>query len=229
MRGMKILYLANGLLAIDKPSGMAVHDAPGPGRSVLRELRETHGFANLTPVHRLDKGASGVLLLSESKEIASEVQADWPRAEKIYVALCIGVPPQREGTIDAPILENQTGKPERLRNALKYFQKTHPGKTLPPIPAPKTSAVHPAGRPSQTDYRVLSEHNGRALIEVRPLQGRMHQIRVHLAHIGCPIVGDATYGKGGGGRLRLHARELKIWFRGSEVTIQADVPPDFSL
>lgn len=224
---MQILFHAHGLLAVDKPSGMAVHEAPGPGGSVLRELREVHGFPELTPVHRLDKGASGVLLFAESKALAAEVQREWGRAEKVYVALCEGVPEKSEGMIDAPILENQTGKPERLRNALRYFEKTHPGEAVPPVPAPKTSGVHPAGRGSQTEYRVLNARGDVSLIEVRPRQGRMHQIRVHLAQIGCPIVGDGIYGRGKiEVRMMLHAAELKVWFRGERIVIRAEVPDE---
>ncbi len=190
----RILYHAGGLLAIDKPSGLAVHSAPGPGSSVLKELIEQTGITELTPVHRLDKDATGVLLFGETKAAAARVQRQWDRVEKTYLALCDGNFSKPSGVIDAPILENQTGKPERLRNALRYFEKTHPGVSVPPLPAPKTSAVHPAGRPSQTEYEVLQTRARSSLLRVRPKQGRMHQIRVHLQFAGHPLVVDPLYG-----------------------------------
>ncbi len=152
--------------------------------------------------------------------------------------------------IDAPILENQTGKPERLERALAYFKKHHPLETLPPIPAPKTSSVHPAGRASQTAYRVVerftiaaAQQAGAeyALLEVAPRQGRMHQIRVHLAHLGFPLAVDAIYGRRRSltsrvlrqsgevdllGRMPLHAARLTFLNSGKSQTIEAPLPED---
>ena len=230
---IEILYRAHGLLAVDKPPGLNVHDAPGPGHSVLRALSEAQGLKNLTPVHRLDKDASGVLLFAESKALASEVQAAWAQADKRYLALCVGIPDPQSGVIDAPILEHQTGKPERLRNAVRYFEKTHPGETVPPLPAPKSSAVHPAGRPSRTAYSTLEKFTAFALLEVRPQQGRMHQIRVHLAHIGHPLALDPLYGAPVAAasaltRLPLHAARLSFPFRGEIISIAAPLAADIA-
>ena len=192
-----ILYDSADILVINKPPGLSVHDAPGPGGSLLRTLRE-QGFADLSPVHRLDKDASGVLVFARNAETAARWTARWTEAQKTYVALCAGAPRNDDGTIDAPILENQTGKPERLQRAVAYFKKTHPGLPVPPLPEPKTSAVHVAGRDSQTDYDVRSrfaiEGTDWSCLEIRPRQGRMHQIRVHLQHVGCPLAVDALYG-----------------------------------
>lgn len=228
---IQILFQAHGLLAVDKPAGLSVHAAPGPGRSVLRALDEELGFKNLTPVHRLDKDASGVLLFAESKALASEVQAAWGQADKRYLALCAGIPDPENGVIDAPILEHQTGKPERLRNAVRYFEKMHPDEKVPPLPAPKTSAVHPAGRPSRTAYAVVEKFAAFVLLEVRPQQGRMHQIRVHLAHIGHPLALDPLYGTPVAAaraltRLPLHAAHLSFPFRGEIVSIAAPLAED---
>lgn len=239
---IQILFQAHKILAVAKPPGVAVHAAPGPGISLLRELEAQTGLTGLTPVHRLDKDASGVLLLAESKAVASELQAAWPRVEKTYLALTDGLPAEAQGLIDAPILEHQTGKPERLANALRYFQKQYPGAALPPLPAPKTSAVHPAGRASQTNYTVLESFRDFALLEVRPLQGRMHQIRVHLAHARHPLAVDPLYGKrsslrecDAGGtseeilfdRLSLHASKLIFEFKSETHAISAPLPEDF--
>ncbi|HLX59954.1 MAG TPA: pseudouridine synthase [Planctomycetota bacterium] len=232
---ISVLYHANGLLAINKPPSLSVHAAPGPGGSVLRELIAQTGLRELTPVHRLDKDASGVLLLAESKALAAELQRDWARAEKTYWALCDGVPAQTSGVIDARILEHQTGKPERLRNAVRYFQKQNPGAELPPLPAPKTSAIHPAGRASQTRYKVVEAFEHFSLIEARPLQGRMHQIRVHLAYLGHPLAVDPLYRmrailiKGDAvllTRMPLHAARLQFEFRKETIAIEAPMAED---
>ena len=192
---MTILHQSGGLIAVDKPPGIPVHAAPGPGSSVLKELSAQTGSKTLTPVHRLDKDASGVLLFAESKELAAEIQRTWDQSEKTYTALCDGIFEPPSGVIDALILEHQTGKPERLASAVRYFEAQNPNVTSPPHPAPKTSAVHPAGRASQTQYRVIEKLAAFSMLEVRPLQGRMHQIRVHLAHAGHPLIVDSLYGK----------------------------------
>ena len=240
---IEILYQDDDLVAINKPPSLAVHEAPGKGSSVLRELREQHGFSGLTPVHRLDKDASGVLLLARSKEITSQIQRHWDEVEKTYLALCNGAPPEESGLIEAPILENQTGKPERLASALRYYKEQNPGVEIPPLPEPKTSAVHPAGRPAQTEYRALealrNAYGVFSLLEVKPRQGRMHQIRVHLKHIGCGLMFDPLYGSMHGPtfmfedkpRMPLHASRLSIPDPRDEkkrIVIDAPLPKDFS-
>lgn len=184
---------------------------------MLRALRG-QGLEGLLPVHRLDKDASGVLLLARSKAAARALERRWDEVEKTYLALAEGVPLGRRGVINAPILENQTGKPERLKRALEHYAAQHGETMVSPLPAPKTSAIHPAGRCAETRYRVSEEfalarsarprEKGKrtqgqrsvvkwSWLELKPRQGRMHQIRVHLAYIGCPLVGDALYGPAG--------------------------------
>lgn len=238
---IRILYENGGLIAVDKPPGLPVHAAPGPGSSILKELAAQTGMKDLTPVHRLDMDATGVLLLAQSTALAAEIQRTWDRTEKTYLALCDGVPTEPRGLIDAPILENQTGKPERMRNALRYFEAQHPGVEIPPLPAPKTSTVHPAGRLSQTGYALIEAFAKFSLIEARPQQGRMHQIRVHLTHLGHPLAVDSLYGKrakllesdAGGSddgvlleRMPLHAARLAFQYKGETITVDAPLPND---
>ena len=237
-----VLYSDAAVIAVNKPPGMPVHEAPGPRRSLLRELREQAGLVAVAPAHRIDMDASGVLILARTREAASELQRHWPEAEKTYTALCEGLPANEQGAIDAPILEHQTAKPERMANAVKYYEAGHPGETLPPLPPAKSSAVHPAGRAAQTDYHVLEKFGRWSLLEVRPHQGRMHQIRVHLAHAGLPLAVDPLYGKraelrekdlheGGGervllSRLSLHAAKLTFLFAGKKTTVEAPLADD---
>ena len=247
-----ILLESSDVLVINKPPGVSVHDAPGPGGSLLRTLRE-RGFDGLMPVHRLDKDASGVLVFARNPETAAKWTARWPSAVKTYRALCENAPHDdvgEGGKIDAPILENQTGKPDRLKRALAYFKKTHPNLPLPPVPEPKTSGVHIAGRESQTHYHVLAKFSiDKRLwswLEVRPEQGRMHQIRVHLKHINCPLAVDPLYGnraelkesdvvRGGSARvllsrMPLHAAKLYLpaTEHEPEFTIEAPLPDDLN-
>jgi len=232
-----ILFSDRYLIAVNKPPGFTVHDAPGNSVSVMRLLREQQGLTDLTPIHRLDKDASGVLLLAKNKSTASDMQRKWGDVEKTYVALCENAPFNDAGTIDAPILEHQTGKPARLDSAVKYFKKQNPRVPMPPLPAPKTSGVHPAGRASQTRYRVLERFKTASgiysLLEVTPLQGRMHHIRVHLKHLGCPLALDPLYGRAESSfqtltRLPLHAARLVFPYQNKKMTIDAPLPEDIA-
>lgn len=223
---MQILFSNQFFVAIQKPAGIAVHGAPGPGRSLVSDLREELKLPDLTPVHRLDKDASGVMLFARGTETAAALQKQWDKVSKEYWVLCDGVPPANTGVIDALLLENPSDKPQRMAGAVRYFETQNPGVELPPLPPAKRCAVHPAGRASQTHYSVRETFGGRwSLLAVQPQQGRMHQIRVHLAHIGCPLAIDALYGKrtvltsrdmGGTSddavlsRMPLHAAKLSI-------------------
>ncbi|MBI3831372.1 MAG: hypothetical protein HY291_17775 [Planctomycetes bacterium] len=246
-----VLYADEYFIAVAKPAGIVVHQAPGPGPSLLRILKEEHGLNALTLVHRIDKDVSGILLLGRTKEAASAAHKVWDQAEKAYWALCEGEPPAAEGLIDAPILEHQTDRPSRMESALYWYREKNPGAELPPPPVPKTSAVHPAGRSSQTAYRLLESFRtptGRwSWIEVSPRQGRMHQIRIHLKHAGMPLAADRLYGpraelrvcdlQGGAdarvvlARLPLHAAKLSLPhpFRKLErFKMEAELPEDLS-
>ena len=184
-------------LAVDKPAGRAVHGRDG----LLPELRAAFG-EDLHLAHRLDRDTSGVLLLARGKDALAAAHAAWPGVEKVYVARTRGVPEPREGAVERPLLEHRTGKPELLLRALRAaFGPARAGqlvagrrvKELPGIPPPGRTSVHPAGRPARTEYRVLEDEGATALVELRPREGRMHQLRVHLAALGTPVLGDRFY------------------------------------
>jgi len=209
---------AEAYLAVDKPAGVAVHGAGG----LLGALRERFG-SGLALVHRLDKETSGVLLLAKTPEALRAALAAWPsHVTKTYLAVTRGVPEPREGVVEAKLLENRTGKPELLRRALRAaYGPSRAGHLLsgrrvgaiPPLPPPGRTAVHPAGRPARTAYRVLEDRGDTALVELRPETGRMHQLRVHLAHLGTPLLGDPFYDAArthGAPATVLHAARL-VW------------------
>jgi len=205
-------------VAVDKPAGTIVHGAGG----LLDELREAFG-SEATPVHRLDRIATGVLLVARDAEALRQAHAAWPTdIEKLYVVRTRGVPSPLAGVIEAPLLEHRSGRPELLRRALRAaYGPSRAGQLLagrrvmsiPPPPARGRTAAHPAGRPARTEYTVREEAGASALVEVRPRQGRMHQVRVHLASIGTPILGDPLYDSEPSGEPPLlHALRL-VWNR----------------
>ena len=189
---------AEAYVALDKPSGIAVHGRGG----LLGRLRETLG-ADLSLVHRLDKETSGVLLLAKTPDALGAALAAWPASvTKTYVAVTRGVPSPSEGVVDAKLLEHRSGRPQLLARALRAaYGPARAGHLLagrrvgaiPPVPPPGRTAVHPAGREARTAYRVLEDRGTTALVELTPGTGRMHQLRVHLAHLGTPILGDPLY------------------------------------
>jgi 23S rRNA pseudouridine1911/1915/1917 synthase len=240
MRDPKIIYEAKDFIALDKPAGLLVHAARvrrgrRPGGRIEEEPTLVDWLLKHCPevatvgddpvtrpgiVHRLDKDTSGVMLVAKTQEYFEYLKSLFQehRVEKTYYALVRGVPKPGEGVIDKPIgITNGTLK-RSVRSA--KMQK---------------DAV--------TDYRVVKTFavgadQTLALVEVKPKTGRTHQIRVHMASIGCPLVGDRLYGpkvKGASGRLMLHA--ASIAFREKSVGdavvtgvvhIESELPEGFS-
>lgn len=192
MRGL-VIYEDDALLAINKPSGLAVQGGSGITRHVdglLDYLADANGVRPRL-VHRLDKETSGVLLLARSARAARRLAESFSGrdVEKIYNAIVTPAPADEEGRIDAPLAKGLSGEDmEKMR------------------------LDEDAGKPAITDYRVLARapENKAALLECRPLTGRTHQIRVHAALIGCPLWGDVKYGGAKGPHFYLHAGELRL-------------------
>jgi len=164
-------------------------------------------------VHRLDRETSGVTVLARTAAAARRLAEDFRegRPAKTYLALCARAPAPPEGRIDAPL-----GKDPR-----------HPGRR----------AVRPDGEPAATRYRTLAVGpGGVALVEARPETGRTHQIRVHLAHLGAPILGDARHGgprmigEVAIPRVMLHALRLEVDHpaTGTRLVLEAPVPEDLA-
>jgi tRNA pseudouridine32 synthase/23S rRNA pseudouridine746 synthase len=189
---------AEAFVAVDKPAGVAVHGPNG----LLGALRETFG-GGVALVHRLDKETSGVLLVARTPEALRLALDAWPvSVTKTYRAVTRGVPDPPTGVVTEKLLEHRTGKPELLKRALKAaYGPARTGHLLsgrrvgaiPAVPPPGRTAVHPAGREARTAYRVLEDRGATALVELTPETGRMHQLRVHLAHLGTPLLGDPLY------------------------------------
>lgn len=198
---LSILYEDHDLIAIDKPAGLVVHPAPGHAHGTLvhallhhcDDLTGVGGQLRPGIVHRLDKDTSGVIIAAKNQAAHTRLTSQFKQreVEKAYLALVRGHPHPPEGTIEAAI-----GRSERHRKRM--------------------STRTTRGRPATTHYAVSETLADAALVRLRIETGRTHQIRVHLAHIGHPILGDAVYGGRRvpdalkAGRQMLHACRLRI-------------------
>jgi 23S rRNA pseudouridine1911/1915/1917 synthase len=166
----------------------------------------TDGRGRIFIVHRLDRDVSGVMVFAKDEPTKRRLQKGWAAAEKIYHAVVEGRPPAAEGTIRTWLRENSAYR-------VHVCGKTAPG-----------------ARVAVTHYRVIKDVAPYCTVEVRIETGRKHQIRVHLAKLGCPIVGDDIYGtaaSGGGMALHAHSLTFNHPSTGRRTTITSDLPSRF--
>jgi tRNA pseudouridine32 synthase/23S rRNA pseudouridine746 synthase len=202
---VRVIYENGDVLAVDKPEGIISIAQAGQGG--LPELLKDVFPGKLFPVHRLDRGASGVIVFAKSAEAHRRLNGQFDRREvrKAYLALVHGVVAVNRGTINAPIRQFGSGR----------------------------MGVDPRrGKPSSTEWKLAERLPAMTLLRVQPATGRRHQIRVHLYHIGHPIVGDLRYGdrtvQDGFPRLMLHALEIEFALAsGERLTLEAPAPPSF--
>jgi 23S rRNA pseudouridine955/2504/2580 synthase len=225
-REFPVLFEDEHLLAIDKPSGVAVHGGSGVSSGVIEQLRQSRrdpasAGRFLELVHRLDKETSGVLLLAKKRSALTALQEQFRARDtgKIYLALVAGSWPTKLKVIDQPLHKSLDAAGERHVRVV--------------------SPAHADGRRSITLIRSVRAFGAYSLLEISLKTGRTHQIRVHLAHAGHPIVGDPKYGdfalnralaRGPARftRMFLHARELAFDHPagGERITLQSPLPPE---
>jgi len=212
---LDVLFEDEWLVVLNKPAGVSVHPAPGTGPDTLLNALCAYLGSSVRAsfVHRLDKDTSGAILAAKVVAVHCDLkkQMDAGLIRRTYWAVVSGRPEPAEGIVDAPLA------PARgVRGRM---------------------AVDPEGRRAVTHYRTLatwgSAHGPLALVQVRLETGRTHQIRVHLAHIGHPLVGDRVYGEGasqeglGLSGQALHSRSLELDHPRTGVALHIDAPlPD---
>ena len=204
-----VLYEDKDIVVINKPAGVLTHAKGGISQehTVADMLQPLTTFASDTNragiVHRLDRETSGVLVGARTPAAAEFLQKQFAQrtTKKTYIAIVEGVPKHTEALIDLPIGRS-------------------PAK-------PSTFRVDPKGKSAQTTYYVLDVQNDKSLVKLQPKTGRTHQLRVHMAHIGHPIVGDIVYGKSAQ-RMFLHAYQLELTApNGERMTFTAPIPEEF--
>ena len=203
----RVLYRDGLVLIVDKPAGLPVHAGPGGGPN-LEALFAALKFGLPRPpalAHRLDRDTSGCLVLGRHRKALARLGRLFAegKVEKSYWAIVRGAPPEAEGRIELAL---------KKRTPKGGWQM----------------AVDAAGQAAVTDYRLLGRGDGIAWLELKPRTGRTHQIRVHLAALGCPVLGDGTYGKESEASavpLQLHARAIALPLYQGKPPIAAEAPP----
>lgn len=211
-----VIYKDANIIVINKPFGLAVQGGTGISKSVDDMLGALQFDQKERPklVHRLDKDTTGVLVLARSARIAKELMQGFSGKDiqKTYLALVIKQPLPMAGTIDKPLAKCAVGMGD-----FELMQ------------------VSEAGKRAITEYRTAETLGGKfTVMELSPLTGRTHQLRVHMAEIGCPIVGDGKYGgklfesaMDVENKLHLHAKRIVIpkELLGKKIDVSAPLPP----
>ncbi len=210
--GISVLYEDADVIIMDKPAGIPVHPAGGKSTDTLANrlayhLRNKGEDSVIRIFGRLDKDTSGVVLAVKNRAAATrlEYQREHHILFKTYLAVAEGIPHPKNGRIDTPLAPDPKNR--------------------------KLMCADPIGKPALTHYETLAVKNGHALVRLRLTTGRTHQIRVHMASIGCPLLGDPLYGSKTAAnidRTALHARMIcfRQPFTGEELQIEAPVPED---
>ena len=217
---LDILYEDNDVIVVNKPKDMVVHPAAGHYKDTLVNAVMFHCKDNLSGingvmrpgiVHRIDKDTTGSVIICKNdnahKEIAAQLKEH--SINRVYHAICYGILKDDEGDIDAPIGRSSSDR--------------------------KKMAVVPGGKEAQTHYKVLKrfEDDGFTYIECRLKTGRTHQIRVHMAYIGHPLLGDEVYAQGRKSKFKtngqcLHAKTLGFMHPSTGDYVETDAPlPDY--
>lgn len=222
---LDVIYEDSEMLVVNKAPGMVVHPAPGHFGGTLvnallfrcPDLAGIGGVARPGIVHRLDQYTSGAIVVAKSQkamENLAKAFASHTSVEKTYLAVCRGRP-----RLDSGRIENFIGR--------------HP------VDRKRMAILDKGGKRAVTNWRVVKTADGLSVIECRIETGRTHQIRVHMASLGCPVIGDAVYGKPSldkrlspaPPRQMLHAWKLKLWHptEGRQMEFEAPVPEDMKV
>lgn len=207
---LPVVWEDGHLLVVNKPAGMTAHasnfvpDTPTVAGALAWERGTEFVFH---PVNRLDKGTTGLMVVAKSGYVHDLLRRSLhtQRFYREYRGICMGRPQPLRGTVDAPIGRNEASVVARM--------------------------VRPDGVPAVSEYEVLAQGDGMSFLKLVPQTGRTHQLRVHMAYLGCPLAGDWLYGKEEPeliGRPALHSYALKLIHpvTGEELELTAPVPAD---
>lgn len=205
---LDVLHLDDQLLAINKPSGLL----SVPGKAIEHrdclEARVKDAFPHSLLVHRLDMDTSGVMVFAHNKVAQRHLGSQFAKRQlkKTYVACVAGVMVDDEGTVDLPLIVDWPNRP-------------------------KQKVCHETGKPSVTNWSVLDRNVNSTRVELRPVTGRSHQLRVHMLEIGHPILGDRFYGTAAdiaaSDRLLLHAERIQLRHPDGGAWIDINAPCQF--
>lgn len=206
--GPDILFSDAALIVIDKPSGLLSVPGRGEEKADSAISRVQRIFQDALTVHRLDMDTSGLLVMARGADAHRTLSKQFARGEvsKTYIADVWGTPSPSEGLIDLPLIADWPNRPRQ-------------------------KVDDTIGKPSQTRYRIIRSHRHGARVELTPLTGRSHQLRVHLASIGHAILGDEFYAApaafAASDRLRLHASKLRFTHPSSNEPVSIESPCPF--
>ena len=211
---LDILYEDGDLAVLNKAPGVLVHPGHGHfddtlGNFLMYHYKISGDESGFHPVHRLDKGTSGLMVAAKHAHAQERLKNQLHTGDfrRVYLAVCDGFPPEPAGVIDAPI-----GPAEGSLTARE---------------------VRPGGKPARTYYQVAEAWDSRALVELELATGRTHQIRVHMAHLGCPLTGDFLYGTENKDLIRrpaLHSARLALTHpvTGERLNFSIPLPADMA-
>ena len=211
---LDIVYEDQDLIVVNKAPGVLVHPGHGHfddtlGNFLMYHYKMSGDESGFHPVHRLDKGTSGLMVAAKHAHAQERLKNQLHTGDfrRVYLAVCDGVPPEPAGVIDAPI-----GPAEGSLTARE---------------------VRPGGKPARTYYQVAEAWDSRALVELELATGRTHQIRVHMAHLGCPLTGDFLYGTVNNDLIRrpaLHSARLALTHpvTGERLNFSIPLPADMA-
>ncbi len=236
-----ILFANDDLAVIDKPAGLSVLADRSSQLCLWDELKTRYSDRTIYQVHRLDKETSGLLLVAFTKEAQAQLnrQFFYHTIEKTYLAICVGRPAPASGWIDLPLCPGRKNGFRVAGQRETIFLDTAADLPTWKLPASDQS-LDPVRKiyPAQTFYRTVWSDGEYSLLVVKPLTGRTHQIRVHLAWLGHQIIGDPLYGKPQSsiqqaGRMALHSSNIQFvenWLSGQKPvqrTFRAVLPTFF--
>ena len=203
----RIIHADHEILLVDKPAGLLSVPGKGADKADCLIARLRGAFPTVLLVHRLDQDTSGVMVFALTPHAQRSLgqQFEHRRVKKAYVARLAGRLGPRSGTVDLPLIVDWPNRPRQMDD-------------------------HENGRPARTDWRVMRASDDETRVRLSPLTGRSHQLRVHMAALGHPILGDPLYADGAAAdhpRLMLHAESLRIKHPETGVSISYSAPVPF--